>query len=293
MCKIANQRKGWTMGLVTLKKILDTANQGGYAVPAFDTVDHASAEGIIMAAEEKNKEVILMVPEAGLPFVDMDRFFPFLVNLAQQAKVPVALELDHGKTFEVIMKAIHYGFSSVMIDGSDLSFEENVKITKKVVEVAHAAGISVEGEIGHVAGAEGAFSGSKVDKSMYTKVEDAVSFVKETKVDALAVAFGTVHGIYKGTPQLDVDLLKSIKDQVEIPLVMHGGSGVSDEEFIKAIENGINKINLFTEISMAAVNQSVIHCQKKENMLHFAELILVGKKTVKAIALRYIDLFSL
>ena len=281
------------MSLVTLKSILDDANVGRYAVPAFDTVDHASAEGVVLAAEKANRPVIIMVPEAALPLIDVDFFFEFLVNLAHRATVPVALELDHGQSFEVLMKAVHCGFSSVMIDGSSLSNQENIAKTKKIVEICHAAGVSVEAEIGHVGGSEGSFDGSDVDETMYTNPEDAKRFVEETNVDALAIAFGTVHGIYKGEPNIDIERVKAIKKVLPIPLVMHGGSGVSDEDFVKSIEAGINKINLFTEISMSAVSQSIEYASKKNNKLHFAELILVGKKTVEAIATKYISLFSL
>jgi fructose-bisphosphate aldolase, class II len=281
------------MALVSLKDILDSAHQDGYAVPAFDALDHASAEGIIMAAEELNRPVILMVPEAGLLLVDADIFMRFLVDRVKIAKVPIALELDHGKSFAVIMKAIQCGFTSVMIDGSDLPNDENIALSKKIVEVAHAAGVSVEAEIGHVAGGEGSFDGSEVDESMYTRPEDAKAFAEATGVDALAVAFGTVHGVYKGTPKLDIDRLKAIKERVTIPLVMHGGSGVSEEDFVKSVQSGINKINLFTEISMAAVAKSIAHAQARENKLHFAELVYVAKMEVYSIAKKYIQLFSL
>ena len=281
------------MGLVTLKTILDAANEGGYAVPAFDALDHASAEAIISAAEDKNRPVIIMVPEAGLLLINSYSFFDFLVYRTEQATVPIALELDHGKTFEVIMQSIHHGFSSVMIDGSDLPFEQNIEITKKVVEVAHAAGVSVEAEIGHVGGGEGNMDGSEVDTGMYTDPEDAKVFADATGVDAIAIAFGTVHGVFKGTPKLDFDRVKKIKEVVNVPLVMHGGSGVNGEDFVKAVESGINKINLFTEISMAAVAQSVGYAQRKENKLHFAEMVLIAKMTVEKMAGDYITLFSL
>lgn len=281
------------MALVTLKAILDEAKDKGYAVPAFDTVDIISVEAVLAAAEQMRRPVILMVPEAGLPFIEMDSFFGLMVEKAKSAKVPVALELDHGKRFDVLMKAIHYGFTSVMIDGSDLPFDENVAVTKRIVEIAHAAGVSVEAEIGHVGGGEGNMeNGTDVDESLYTKPEDAKRFAELTGVDALAIAFGTVHGLYKGTPKLDMERLERIKRMVSVPLVMHGGSGVSDEEFKKAVKSGINKVNFFTEISMAAVAQSVAHCQQKQNKLHFAELTLVAKKTVASLVGHYIELLK-
>lgn len=281
------------MPLVSINSILDEAKEKGYAVPGFDVLEKTSAEAVITAAEKTNSSVILMVPEAALPLINVDDHFRFLVNLAEKASVPVALELDHGTSYEMVVKAISYGFTSVMIDGSELSFEENVALTKKIVEVAHAAGVGVEAEIGHVAGGEGNMEeGSSVDTSLYTKPEDAKRFVEETNVDALAIAFGTVHGVYKGDPKLDLELLKEIKNIVNVPLVMHGGSGVSDEEFKKAVKAGINKVNFFTEISMLAVSSAVQHCQKKENKLHFVELVTVAKKSVESKVEHYINLLK-
>ncbi len=281
------------MALVTLREILAAAKEGNYAVPAFDTLDHISAQAVIETAEAAERPVILMVPEVALPMINVDSFFGDLVRIAKNAKIPVALELDHGKSYDVLVKAIRNGFTGVMFDGSELPFEENVAMTKKVVEVAHAAGVSVEAEIGHVAGGEGNMEeGSEVDESMYTKPEDAKKFAEETGVDALAIAFGTVHGVYKGTPKLDLERLAVIKDMVSIPLVMHGGSGVSDEEFQKAVKAGINKVNFFTEISMAAVSSAVAYGQKKECKLHFIELLLAAKKTVAERVNHYIELLK-
>jgi len=280
------------MALVSMKQILDEANTENYAVAAFDVVDHASAEAVVQAAEVGKRPVILMFPEAALPLVVADTFFPFLVDLARKSDVPIALHWDHGQQFEAIMQAIHHGFSSVMIDGSSLPLAENIALTKRITEIARAAEVSVEAEIGHVAGGEGSFEGSKVDESMYTDPKEAKLFAEETGVDALAVAIGTVHGKYKGTPKLDVERLKEIKQAVGIPLVLHGGSGVSDEEFKKVIAGGINKINIFTEISIAAVEKSLEQASKRENKLHFAELILAGRTEIFGIASRYLELFG-
>lgn len=281
------------MSLASLKKILGDAKDDGYAIPGFDVLEKTSAEAVVMAAEKTNSPVILMVPEAALPLIDVAEHFDFLATLAKKAKVPVALELDHGKDLEVIKNAINAGFTSVMIDGSELPFDENVALTKKVVEIAHAANVCVEAEIGHVAGGEGNMDGgSSVDESMYTNPLDAKRFVEETNVDALAIAFGTVHGVYKGTPKLNLELLEEIKTMVDVPLVMHGGSGVSDEEFKKAVKSGINKVNFFTEISMLAVSNSVEHCIKKENKLHFVELITVAKNSVALKVEHYINLLK-
>jgi fructose-bisphosphate aldolase class II len=282
------------MPICALKRILDEANAEGYAVPAFDTIDHASVEAVIAAAETTGQPVIIMVPEAAIPLIDQDNFFDYLVYRIGKASVPIALELDHGKSLDLIKAAINAGFSGVMIDGSELPNEENIALTKQVVELAHAAGVSVEAEIGHVAGGEGDFFyGSEVDESMYTKPEDAKRFVEATGVDALAVAFGTVHGVFKGEPKLDFNRLDEIKSVVDIPLVMHGGSGVSKEDFAKAVKHGVSKINLFTEISMAAVKESVEFAQARDLKLHFAEMIMIANITVNELASGYLKLFSL
>ena len=282
------------MALVTMKSILDDASTCGYAVAAIDVIDHGTAEAVIKAAEETGRSVIMMVPEAGTMLIDVDEFFDFLVYRINRTEAKIALELDHGKSLDLIEKAIKAGFTGVMFDGSELPIEENITTTKKIVETAHAAGVSVEAEIGHVGGGEGNMEeGSEVDEDLFTRPEDAKYFAEQTGVDALAVAVGTVHGLYKGTPNLDYERLNAINGLIDIPLVLHGGSGVSHEDFVKAIECGINKINLFTEISMAAVSASVDYANSREKKLHFAEMLFVGRMEVQDLAEEYIELFSL
>ncbi|RJW32780.1 class II fructose-bisphosphate aldolase [Clostridiales bacterium TF09-2AC] len=281
------------MSLVTMASILRNAMQGNYAVPAFDALEKDSVDAIIKAAEAVDRPVILMVPEAGLPLINMEQFFQYMVEAAKRARIPVALELDHGKCYETIVKAIHYGFTGVMIDGSELSYEDNAALTRRVVEVAHAAGVSVEAEIGHVAGGEGNMEeGSEVDVSMYTDPDSARHFAMDTQVDALAIAFGTVHGIYKGTPKLDLGRLSEIRRQVSIPLVMHGGSGVSDEEFQKAVAAGINKVNFFTEISMSAAVRAAEFCKERNYRLHYAEMVFAAQKKIEEITGHYLELLK-
>ncbi|MDR2687363.1 MAG: class II fructose-bisphosphate aldolase [Oscillospiraceae bacterium] len=280
------------MPLVTLKEILSEANASRYAVPAFDALEQISAEAVVRAAEQQKRPVIVMAPQAAFPLIDTAEFFPYLVWLARRASVPVALELDHGKDLEGVKTALGGGFTSVMIDGSALPLEENIALTLQVAELAHAAGASVEAEIGHVAGGEGSFEGSEVDESMYTDPAQAERFARETGVDALAVAVGTVHGVYKGTPKLDFERLADIKRRVGLPLVLHGGSGVSGAEFAKAIQGGVNKINLFTEISMAALRKSAAYAQEREMKLHFAEMLVAGKQAVTEIAAGYLAQFG-
>lgn len=282
------------MALVTLKEILDHANEHNYGVPAIDALEHATVEAVIQAAEKVNTPLILMFPENTMAlYSNIGDFFDFIVDRAKNAKVPVAVELDHGETFENIVFAIRHGFSSVMIDGSSLPLEENIALTKKVVEVAHAVGVSVEAEIGHVSGGEGNIDGgSEVDTDMFTKPEEAKYFYEETGVDALAVAFGTVHGLYSGTPKLDLERLQEIKKVIPGPLVMHGGSGLTDEDFQAAIRNGISKVNIFTEISLETVKNSVAYANSKESKLHFLELIKVAQSIASERAEKFLTLFK-
>ncbi|RPJ07090.1 MAG: class II fructose-bisphosphate aldolase [Deltaproteobacteria bacterium] len=280
------------MPLVSCREILEPARLKGVGVAGIDVIDPASTEGVISAAEALGLPVILMVPETAFPMLDVKAFFKYLIDRARSTSVPVAVHLDHGESIETMKLAIESGFTSVMIDGSSLPLDENIALTKSVVELAHAFGVSVEAEIGHVGGGEGSFEGTDVDEDRFTRPEDAQRFAEETSVDTLAVAFGTVHGIFKGTPKLDIPRLEQIRERVGIPLVMHGGSGLSDEQFVSAIKGGITKINLFTEISMTAAAQAIEHGLKKNKKLHFAELLLVGQKTTEAMASKYLKLFS-
>lgn len=239
------------MSLVTLKQILLESREKGYAVPAVGADNHVLFEAVLQQAEAENKPVILMIP--GFLTEDMDlRFFEYARLRIIQSSVPVCLHLDHAASYEECVNGIKLGFTSLMIDGSSLSYEENVKLTKRVVEAAKPCGISVEAEIGHVAGGEGNDNdGNEVDVNTFTDPVEAERFVTETGVDALAVAFGTVHGVYKGIPKLNLDLLDEIRKRVDIPIVMHGGSGLSDEDFKNAVAHGISKINFCTGLFLS------------------------------------------
>lgn len=260
------------MSLVTLKEILSESVEGNYAVGAFNFLDDNFMEAIISAAEQENKPVILQIPPFFAEVNDMSFYWPKMLDRARRATTPICLHLDHGPDFETCMKAIHGGASSVMFDGSTLPIEENIRITKEVVKVAHACGVSVEGEIGHVGSPEGELQAAVVDESTYTKPEDAVRFVKETGVDALAVAVGTVHGVYKGDPKIATELLDEIKRQVDVPLVLHGGSGLPDEQFKAAVKHGINKVNFFTGMSLAATQAIEKRLDETNGNVHYIEL---------------------
>ncbi|BDF03490.1 class II fructose-bisphosphate aldolase [[Clostridium] hylemonae] len=237
--------------LVTMKEILDRANEGNYAVPAPVVQTELNARTAIKCAEEMNSPVILLVP---LIFdYDVDLFGRYLKALAEASKVPVAVNHDHGSDFESAVACIRAGFSSIMVDRSELPFEENAAQVKELVKVAHAAGVSVEAELGHVGNA----SNYEADRdAALTEPELAKRFIEETGIDCLAVAIGTAHGAYdKGQiPYLDYDRLEEIKKVTgNFPLVLHGGSGTGDEGLKKAARMGINKVNIGCELFASAI----------------------------------------
>ena len=281
------------MPLVTMKEALKESVENHYAVGAFVTCDHSFSEAIARAGEEKGVPVIMMVAEAGFRHMDLENFFPYVIERIRRSSIPIALHLDHAQSYETVMKAIHFGCTSVMIDGSALPYEDNVALTKKVVEAAHAAGVSVEAELGHVAGsAANLRDGSVVDASMFTNPEDAARFVEETGIDALAVAFGTVHGVYRDTPKLDLTRLQDIRRSVNIPLVMHGGSGLTAEDFRNAIRCGINKVNFFTELSLAVVSAIAKAIQEKEGYLHYPDIVSLATSKAVEVVKEHIDIFG-
>ncbi len=241
------------MALVTLKQLVDDAFQNGYAVGAFNVVNMEIMQGALQAAEENKSPLILAVAETHLGLLDLEQYAPILLREAERASVPVAVHLDHGQTFGNFVKALRCGFTSVMFDGSTLPFEENAAKTKEIVRMAHAVGVSVEAELGHVTGGEGDPSPGVADPTLFTDPEEAQQFVQATGIDALAVAVGRVHGVYKGKPELDIPRLARIRELAGVPLVLHGGSGLSDEDFRQAIANGIAKINVYTDLSQAAM----------------------------------------
>jgi len=281
------------MALCTMKEILRESIEKRYAVGGFDAMDHLIAEAILSAAEEKNVPVIVMVPDFIFDRKNIDLFFRYLVDRCQTSSVPVALHLDHGTSYESVVQAIRFGFTSVMFDGSKLPIEENIEMTRKVCEVAHACGITTEGEIGHVGGHEGnSTAGNEADRSKFSKPEEAIRFVSETGVDALAIAIGTVHGVFKGKPELDYERLREIRASVSVPLVMHGGSGLSVDDFKKAIHNGINKINFFTGISLGAGEavKNLVH--NSPGQLAIGDVTEAAFANAKEIVVQQINIFG-
>ena len=234
------------MSHVTLKEILKDTRDRKYAVPNLAACNLEMLIGIIKAAEEKKAPVIICYNKQLSHGIPIELAMPLLVNAAERAKVPIATILDHGSDFKDIVKSIHYSSSSVMFDGSGLSFEENIKRTKEIVKIAHSIGVSVEAELGGVGGSAVEKTATSSAESIATKPEEAVEFVNQTKIDALAIAFGNVHGRYKGEPKIDLELVKKIASLIDIPLVMHGASGLTLDSYKPIIESGISKINYFS-----------------------------------------------
>ncbi|AUZ86371.1 ketose-bisphosphate aldolase [Arthrobacter agilis] len=240
--------------LYTGKSILDIANEHNFAIPAFNISDWAMFNGVMDVSEEKEAPVIIAIHPDEVSHITTD-LIAAMRSRAHRSSVPVAIHWDHGGTYEQMITAIQAGFTSVMIDASLLPFDENVALTRKVVEAAHAVGIQVEGELGTI-GANDSYGESGAAEIIYTNTDDAVRFVKETGVDSLAIAIGTSHGLYPAekNPELRHDLLEEIKAAVGIPLVLHGGSANPDSELARAVSLGINKINISSDIKVSYHN---------------------------------------
>lgn len=239
--------------LVNMKDLLLDAQEGGYAVGSFSIANMEMVRGVIAAAEEAKAPIILQIAEVRLNHSPLALIGPLMVAAAKEATVPVAVHLDHGTTLPCIRQALDLGFTSVMFDGSHLPLEENIRITKEVVAMAKPFGAAVEAEIGCVGGSE---DGSEDIAMRCTDPKQAERFAAETGVDALAVAIGNAHGNYKDTPHLRFDILEAIRDCTNIPLVLHGGTGILPEEFVRCYKTGIKKINIATA-TFDAVERSV------------------------------------
>ncbi len=250
--------------LVPFSKILQDAYDGHYAVGAFNCLSIEHVLGAIQAAEELRSPIILQLAEVQFPCAPMEMMAPVYLEVAAKATVPVAVHLDHGQSLETCVKAIQLGFNSVMFDGANLPFEENVRQTAEIVRIARAAGVDVEAELGKVGdtgfGGEGT---GEATPDVFTDVDESAEFIAKTGVDALAIAIGNLHGRYVATPQLNIERLREIAQRNNLPLVLHGGSGTSEEDFKSCIHNGISKINVATALQMAvtdAVRNYVTEC---------------------------------
>lgn len=234
--------------LVHLKEIITDAFRNGYAVGAFNCLSLENVMGAIQAAEELRSPIILQLAEVQFPYAPMEMMIPMFVDAARRATVPVAVHLDHGLSFQTCARAIRLGATSVMIDGSAFPLEENIRVTREVVRMAKAFGVNVEAELGKVGNTD--TEEGKNDTNAFTDVEESIRFVQETGVEALAVSIGNLHGKYTATPLLNIQRLKEIKERNPIPLVLHGGTGTSEEDFKACVHNGISKINVATAIQL-------------------------------------------
>ncbi len=236
--------------LANLHDVLKKAQAGHYAVGLFNTIDTDMLQAAISAAEELRSPIIIGTAEVLLPYGELDLIAPSVVAAAKRASVPVVVHYDHGLTFDRCLQALKLGFTSVMFDGSAGDADRNMADTAQIVKIAHAFGATVEGEIGHVGEAA---AGDNAVSDRYTTPAEAEQFIEKTGVDALAVAIGTAHGAYKEKPCLDIERLKQIRARVDTPLVLHGGSGLSDEDFRRTVQCGIAKINIFTDLCQAGI----------------------------------------
>jgi fructose-bisphosphate aldolase class II len=277
--------------LTTGKAILDVADENNFAVPAFNISDWAMFNGVVEISEEKEAPLILGIHPDEVDHVGRD-MIAGVVERAHRSSVPIAIHWDHGASYEQILTAIQFGFTSVMIDGSMLPFEENTAISKRVADTAHAVGLSVEAELGTIGATDGEAE-EGAEAIIYTDPDDAVTFVQQTGVDSLAVAIGTYHGIYPANlkPELKLDLLKEIKNRVRIPLVLHGGSNNPDDEIAEAARIGINKINISSDIKVAYHNKmrEVLADTKLREPLTIQPPCI---EAMKVVAAQKIDLFG-
>jgi fructose-bisphosphate aldolase, class II len=269
--------------LMNLKDILSVANKHNFAIPAFNTSSNMILTGVMEACEEMQSPVIIAIHPDELHFVKHS-FIKAVIEEANSTRLPVCIHLDHGASFEQVSEAIHCGYTSVMIDASTKPFEENVALCKKVAEVAHACGVSVEGELGTI-GMTDSHETSAPEDIIFTDPDVAARFVAETNIDALAVAIGTSHGIYPKNmkPKLRIDLLREIKAKLSIPLVLHGGSSNLDSEIALAVECGINKVNISSDIKDPFYRQCRVVLQddaiREPNMI-YPSCIKVMKEAV-------------
>ncbi len=269
------------MPLVTSKKMLLDAQKGGYAVGAFNVENMEMVKAVIAAAEELNAPVMLQTTPSTVKYGSLETYAAIVAAEAKKATVPVCLHLDHGNSYELAMAAIEAGYSSVMIDGSHESLENNIAITKKVVEDAEKKEIPVEAELGKVGGKE---DDLEAEADMNTDPIEAKQFVDRTRVSSLAIAIGTAHGFYAGTPVLDKERVSEIKALVSVPLVLHGASGLSNEEIKECVNRGMCKVNFATELRVAYTDAVKRLLEEKPETFDPKKIGEVGMLAVKELA---------
>lgn len=277
--------------LATLKDVLLPARQGKYAVGLFNSVNLEMARGILEAAEETRSPVIMGTAEVLFPCGPLEELSYLLIPMAKKAKVPVVIHLDHGLTREACLKALELGFTSIMYDCSTEDYDTNVEKVKEMAEIAHSYGATIEGELGHVGDNPGAGEAAGADpRSFFTDPLIARDYVEKTKVDALAISVGNAHGAYRLPPKLDFDRIRTIAGEVQVPLVLHGGSGLTDSDFKQAIHDGISKVNIFTDINVAAVKAELRKFSDIEKGL--TDLLPAAVESIKKECIKKMELFD-
>lgn len=273
--------------IVSFKEMLQAANNGRYAVGAFNCLSLENVEGAIAAAEELHSPIIIQLAEVQFPCAPLALMAPLYLEAARAAKVPVVVHLDHGQSFQTCVDAVRLGFGSVMFDGASLPFEENVRQTAEVARMAKAFGVDVEAELGRVG--DVGVDDDKVD--LFTDVEESAEFIARTGVDALAVAIGNQHGKYVATPRLNIARLVELHERNAMPLVLHGGSGTSEEDFKSCIHNGICKINVATAIQLG-VTEDVQHYLATTSNPNYIDMKAVMVEASKRVVADHIRLFE-
>lgn len=279
------------MPLVSMNEFLPKAKENKFAVGQFNINNLEFTQAITEAAMEENAPIIFGVSEGALRYMGMEYTVAMAEAAAKKSGLPIALHLDHGSTFEVAMACIRAGFSSVMFDGSHHAYEDNIRLTKEVVKAAHAMGVSVEGELGTIGGVEDDLHVDE-DAAQLANPEEAIRFYEETGVDALAIAVGTAHGMYKGEPKLHYDIIEAVASKIPVPVVLHGGSGVPDESIRKAIAAGAGKINVNTENQVActaAIREALV---KDANVIDPRKYLTPARNAMVEVVRNKIRLFG-
>lgn len=266
------------MSLVTSKELMLDAQKNHYAIGAFNVENMEMVQAVVAAAEELRSPVIIQTTPGTLKYADPEMYYANVAAAAKAASVPVVMHLDHGSSFTLAMRTLRAGYTSVMIDGSHSVFEENIAVTRAVVDAAHAMGVPVEAELGKVGGKEDDLDGGS---GGYTVPEEAAEFVERTGVDTLAVAIGTAHGVYKGIPKLDVERLSQIREVVSVPLVLHGTSGVPDDAVRECIRRGICKVNYATDLRIAFTAGVKEYLEKDPKVYDPKKYSALGREKVK------------
>lgn len=277
--------------IASLREVIAISKKNGRAVGSFNTPNLECLLAVLGAAEKLNVPVIIAHAQCHESVSPIQKIGPVMVELAKRASVPVCVHLDHGEDFDYCKQAIALGFTSVMIDYSTLPYEDNVKGTAEVVAYAHARGVDVEAELGALPQREGGGESAADPTALYTKPELVPDFLSRTGVDALAIAFGTAHGIYKKTPVLNLDIIDEVRKKTDIPLVMHGGSGISHEVYRDVIRRGINKINYYTYMSYAGYAAAKELTQTNPTGF-FHDMALTAQKAMEENALATLKVFS-